>query len=249
MSRTDNIGLDRPIDIEWLDSFASLVASKKDSKRVRSLMFELLEGKVSGGDRTGTACYKTVLVLTKTWLNVKPEVTDMRDRAALLLPNLSPSERIALHWAMLIAGYPFFYDLVANVGRLISLQGDFSLVQITRRMCETWGDRSTMTRATQRVVRSMVQWGVLEDTGKKGIYVQAQKSITVGDELAKLLIEGLLIQQQKSIAVSQAITHPSFFPFDLSCRVNTLRHSSQFEVHRQGLDIDRVGLAASNHLV
>jgi len=65
----------------------------------------------------------------------------------------------------------------------------------------------------------------------------------------ELLIEGLLIQKCKSLPVSQAITHSSFFPFDLCCRVNTLRHSPRFEVHRQGLDIDLMGLKATKDLV
>jgi hypothetical protein len=248
MTRTDSIGLDRRIDIEWLDVVASQVASESDNHEVRSAMFELLEGKVSGGTRRGSACYKTVVVLSKTWINVAPEVISMRERAIAILTTLSPRERVALHWGMLMAGYSFFCDLSENVGRLIALQGDFSLVQITRRMCETWGDRSTMTRATQRVIRSMVQWGVLVDTEKKGVYVKAPKPIAVADEVAKLLIEGLLIQQSKAIPVSQAIAHPTFYPFDLSCRVNTLRQDSRFEVHRQGLDIDVVGLAFSKDL-
>ena len=249
MTRPDSIGLDRRIDIEWLDAVASKFASEGCDSKVRSEMFELLEGKVAGGNRRGSACYKTVVVLSKTWLNVDPSVEGLRGRAIALLPNLSPQERVALHWAMLMAGYPFFCGLAESVGRLISLQGDFSLNQITRRMRESWGDRSTLDRATQRVIRSMVQWGVLEDTDKKGVYVIAPKPITVSGELSEILIEGLLIQKCKSIPVSQAIAHPSFFPFALGCRVNALRHSPQFDVHRQGLDIDLVSLKAARDLV
>lgn len=39
----------------------------------------------------------------------------------------------------------------------------------------------------------MVQWGVMEDTDKKGIYMIAPKPIVVSDELAEPLIEGLLL--------------------------------------------------------
>lgn len=246
MTERKSIRLDCRIDIEWLDAVASQVASGSEVQAIRAAMFDLLEGEVSGGNRRGTACYKTIVVLLQTWINVRPDVVDMRDRAAVLLPALSPQERIALHWAMLTAAYSFFGDLAANAGRLLSLQGNFSLVQITRRMRETWGDRSTMTRATQRVIRSMVQWGVLEDTDEKGVYVKAPKPIAVQGELAELILEGFLIQQSTTVPIRQAISHPLFFPFDISFQVNDLRKSCRFEVHRQGLDVDVVGLVPAS---
>ena len=99
-----------------------------------------------------------------------------------------------------------------------------------------------MRQATQRLVRSMVQWEVLEDTSDRGVYAREAKPIVVRDELAELLLEGLLMHQAEGVPLSQAIQHPGLFPFKVELRTPSLRKSSRFEVHRQGLDVDVVRL-------
>ncbi len=244
MNRITGIGLDRRLDLEWLDAVAAQVAAGHDVAATRAKLFEVLDGKVAGGSKPGTACHKTVGVLSRTWVNVPAELVAFRDHAAKLLPSLSPRERLALHWAMLLAGYRFFGDVAENAGRLLLLQGSLTLSQLTRRMRETWGERSTLNRATQRAVRSMVEWDALADTADKGVYAQSPRRVAVHGQLAMLLLEGLLRHADKAVPVDQATSHPAFFPFDVSLRAHELRQSLRFEVHRQGLDVDVVGLAS-----
>jgi hypothetical protein len=210
----------------------------------RAKLFEVLDGKVAGGSNRGTACHKTVGVLSRTWVNVPADLVVFRDHAVKLLSSLSPRERLALHWALLMAGYRFFGDVAGNTGRLLSLQGSLTLSQLTRRMRETWGERSTLNRATQRAVRSMVEWDALADTADKGVYAQSARRVAVHGQLAKLLLEGLLRHAGKALPVDHAICHPAFFPFDVSLGAHELRQSPQFQVHRQGLDVDVLGLAS-----
>ena len=99
-----------------------------------------------------------------------------------------------------------------------------------------------MNRATQRVVRSMVQWGGLADTNAKGHYIPIPKRMVIENAVAEILLEALLIHEGNGIPVDQAMRHPALFPFELNLRAR-LRQSSRFEVHRQGLDIDVVNLA------
>jgi len=246
MSRNAGIGLDRRLDIEWLDTVAAQVASAEDILSIRSKLFDVLDGKVSGGMKRGTASHKTVGVLLRTWAKVPEGLVSFRDNALRVLPSLTRVERMALHWAILIGGFAFFGDAATNTGRLLALQGNLTLSQLTRRMRETWGERSTMNRATQRVVRSMVQWGGLADTESKGVYTQTSKRIQVRGELTEVLIEALLIHEGKGIPVDQALSHPALFPFRLNLRGHSLRQSSRFEVHRQGLDEDVVNLVLGN---
>ena len=237
------IGIDRRLDIEWLDAVAGQVAAGASESEIRAFLFRLLDGVVAGGNRRGTACHKTVGVLSRTWVNVAPASRTLRDRGVELLPILDAEQRVALHWTMLTAAYPFFRDVATNTGRLLSLQGNLALVQLIRRMRERWGDRSTMTRAVQRVVRSMVQWDVLVDSDTRGIYERSARSIIVRPPVGKLLLEALLLQaEEKSLPVEQALRHPGLFPFHIELRAHQLRSSDRFDVHRQGLDVDVVTL-------
>jgi len=243
MSGRTSIGFDRRVEAEWLNAIALQVAAGLKGSELRTFAFELMDGVVAGGTKHGTAAQKTVTVLTRTWANVNPEVIGLRDRAVELFPSLPADERMALHWSMALAGYRFFGDVAGLCGRMLELQGDLNLAQVTRRLRESWGERSTMNRATQRVVRSMVQWGGLADTKAKGMYTQIPRKVPVQADIAEVLVEALLIHEGKGIPMDQAVRHSALFPFNLKLQAHHLRQSPRFEVHRQGLDIDVVSLA------
>ena len=239
MTNGHSIGLGRRLDIEWLDAVAGQVAAGASTPELRSFLFRLLNGVVAGGNRSGTACHKTVGVLSQIWVNVAPASQRLRDRAAKLLPTLDAEQRVALHWAMLTAAYPFFHGVATNTGRLLALQGNLALAQLTRRMRESWGDRSTMTRAVQRVVRSMVQWNILVDSDRRGVYERPTRAIIVPPPVGELLLEALLLQTgENSLPMEQALRHPGLFPFHIPLRSPQLRGSKRFDVQIQGLDTE-----------
>ena len=245
MTRAGGIRLDRRLDLEWLDAVAIRVAAGEGGKEIRAGLFDLLDGTVLGGARCGSACHKTVGVLFGTWADVPADLRPFRDHAIGVLAGAPSGERVALHWAMLVASYTFFADIARHTGRLLALQGNVALSQITRRMRETWGDRSTVPRATRRVVRSMVQWGILSDTQDGGVYVCTCPRLGLREESAMCLLEGLLRYEGRALVVGQAIRHPVLFPFDLGLRIGALRGSSRFEIYRQGVDTDLVCLATA----
>jgi hypothetical protein len=93
----------------------------------------------------------------------------------------------------------------------------------------------------KRVVRSMVQWGVLADSDQHGVYAGAKEPIPVPATMGELLLEALLMRHDgESLPVDQALRHPCLFPFHIELRVHQLRRSARFDVHRQGLDVDVV---------
>lgn len=242
MTRRSVIGFDRKIDLEWLDATAGQIAGGATNSEVRDYLSDMLEG-AAAGNKHGTASRKTLTVLTRIWSIVSEPVLPLRARALELLPGVDGQQRLSIHWAMTLANYPFVSDVAGAVGRLLTLQGTITLSQLTKRLVDAWGERSTMIRATQRVVRSFVQWGVLEDAEEKGVYQQTAHRVPVTEDLAALLLEALLIDAEEDlVAVDRLTGHPALFPFDVNFGMNELRQSPQFEVHRQGLDMDMVGL-------
>ena len=242
MSSRAPIGFDRRLDLEWLDAVAAYVAAGDDPKTTRAKLYEVLDGKLAGGSKDGTACYKTVNVLSKTWSTVPDELVGLRNQALILLPTVSAPERSALHWAMLLAGYRYFGDIAEITGRLLSLQASVTLSQVTRRVRETWGDRSTVDRTTRYVVRSMVEWGVIQDTERPGQYSRGDRNVPVHGDLAALLVEALLFYSGMGLPIGQVTEHHALFPFEVRLSFQELRRSARFEVHRQGLDVDVVEL-------
>jgi len=242
MSRRQAVGFDRPIDLSWLDAVAAKVAEGASPPEVRKFLYSVLEGAVSG-DTKNSARGKTVTVLSHIWCLVPGTALSLRDRAVERLGQATTEERLAVHWAMMIGTYPFFTDTASAIGRLLSLHGSVSVSQLKRRLAETWGERSTIARAIPRIVRSMVGWGVLKDTGEKGVFTAAGDPTPVSDPVAELLVEALLIDSdQESMEMAKLLGHGALFPFALSLNAHRLRDVAHFRVHRQGLDQDVVGV-------
>lgn len=244
MNRRAHIGFDRRIDREWLDAAAAQAAAGTPADEMRAYLWSLLDGVVSG-EKRNSARGKTVTVLNHIWGDVPGAAASLRDRAASQLEASTPDERLALHWAMMVGTYPVFTDTAAAVGRLLILQGSFTLAHLTRRLVGVWGERSTIERAGQRIVRSMVQWGVLRDTATRGMYEAVPRRRMLGHAIGTVLIEALLVDAEEvSVPLDQLTGHPVNFPFDLTVNASHLRSAPQFRLHRQGLDTDFVELQA-----
>ena len=234
------IGFDRKLDVEWLDAAAALAASATPSEEARTQLGRLLSGNLASVSRKG-AVYKTTAVLRRVWIDPYPQAICLRDDALGLLGEVDADGRLALHWTMVAAAYPFFSDVMGAVGRMLTLQDSVSLNLVTRRMVEGWGSRSTLPRAVQRVVRSVVQWDILGDGPEKGFYTFSRQQIPLPRTLEVLLVEAMLLASgQESNSFDQLAGHPALFPFRMTITPTDLRGATRLEVHRQGLDMDVV---------
>jgi hypothetical protein len=236
------IGFDRKIQLDWLDATADWAATQGLSvDDIREQLEQLLEGRVAGvGPHSARG--KTMTVLLHIWVLMPDTLVPLRDDGLALLRDLSGRERLPLHWGMCIATYPFFRDVAATTGRLLTLQETAALSQIVRRMKESWGERSTLIRAVQRVVRSFVEWGILVETDERGIFSPAPK-ISVADGVGPWLLEaGISNCEKQARPFRSLVSAASFFPLDLKLSPRDVASRRRLEVYRQGLDEDIVML-------
>jgi len=239
--RKATIGFDRTIHIEWLDIAVARVSRGEPSSEVRKVLWDFLEDLVPGNNNS-SGRGKTLTVLTRIWLMVPEQVEPLRDRALRSLTAANSENRVAVHWAMVVATHPFFFDVATHVGKLLALHGQANRSQIKRRMTESWGDRSTLERTIQHVLKSMVQWGVLRPGAEKGSLVTTGNQIQVSEEIAEVLVHGVVLGQGRGMSLSQLVSHPAIFPFKLQLNPATLRKHPNLRVQRQGDQTDFVEL-------
>jgi hypothetical protein len=241
MKRAASIGFDRRLRQEWLDAIASKRTAGATVPELRKFGHKLLRSDCPADEARG----KTLTVLFHLWVDVPANAVALRDSASKMLADIEPRQRIALHWGLGLATYPFFRDIADATGRFLGLQDSVSLAQIQRRLAERWGQRSTTERAAQRIVRSWIDWGVLRESKQRGMYVTG-KLIEVSGALASWVVEAVLVgADAESQTVAQVRRAHQLFPFCLKVSANELRRAPRLAVHRQGVDEDVVMLHRS----
>jgi hypothetical protein len=168
---------------------------------------------------------------------------------ALQLIQLSKSAQtpFILNWGMTIAAYPFVGSVGETVGRLLRLQKEVHREDVQRRLREQYGDRDFVSRITRYTISSFLDWEIITETAKKGVYVAGQQTRPAGAELMAWLAEAVLISRDKTqMPISELSNHPALFPFALdSLNAAMLQRNPRLRVARQSLNQEFVFLDVS----
>jgi len=215
--RKDQIGFSQRIRLEWFEQTSNLVLAGNDKAAIKDSLQELLQDKVSvGGQAVRGNREKIITILLKTWLTAPRGLETLRDVGLEILQGLSRKDRIAVHWGMSLAAYPFWGSVATHTGRLLRLQGTAAAAHVQRRVKEQYGERETAARAARRVLRSFIDWGVLKETGDKGVYTQGKQYSIKDPKLVSWLVEASLhAREDGSACIKDLLDSPSMFPYEL----------------------------------
>lgn len=234
MSTPGFIGFDRKVELEWLDGVAAR-ASAGDTRLEAMRWLHASALSSLAGDGAHSAKGKTATVLLRIWYPQDEKCLELRDHALRLLPDASPSDRLALHWALSIAAYPFFAAVAQQVGRLVGLQGDATMRDVERRVAERYGDRSTLTRAVQRVVASMSAWTVVVSQGSV-LWSAGRRSVST--PVALFLVRALLVGLPgRSVPLDALLGEPALFAFDVRLTPSDVQGDASLVPDRLGYDV------------
>ncbi len=200
----------------WLERTARmLLAGMSPGDIVQALRMELQM--LSGDDpRRRSSREKAITMLCRVWVRPDRRLVPLRDAGLALLAELPCAQHQAVHWGMMMAAYPFWGAVAAEVGRLLRLQGRVATAQVRRRLYERYGQRDVVARATQTVLRSFVDWGVLVEASQKGDYIAPDPYRINNTGLVAWLVEACLhTNSQGSVNLRTTLNSPSLFPFRL----------------------------------
>ena len=243
--RQKQIGFSQRIRLEWLEQTANLALSGVDRDAAYRALQTLLQNQLSvdGNAKRGNR-EKAITILMKVWITVPKGLEPFRDEGLSLLRSLPKDDRIAIHWGMSMAAYPFWGTVAETTGRLLRLQDNAVAAQVQRRVRELLGERETVSRAARRVLRSYLDWGVLRETEQKGTYEQGTLRVVDDPKAVTWLISAALMASGvNSAPLAAVIQGPALFPFSLvRPTAKALEACSRLESHRQALDEDTVVL-------
>jgi len=238
--RYTQIGLDRQLRLKWLEQTATLVLAGHAPEAVKLTLQEDLRGSFhSSPAEVRGSLDKTITVLQKVWVRPPPELASLRFSGLELLQDRPRTEHLAVHWGMVMAVYPFWSVVATQVGRLLRLQGSAAAAHVQRRVWEQYGERETVSRRVRYVLRSYLDWGVLQEASARGIY-RAGSSLAVEDtRLIAWLVEAFLHSRTSgSSPLPDLFDSPSLFPFQIRPvpAESLVAASSRLEILRHGLD-------------
>jgi len=240
--RINQIGFSQRIRVDWLEQTANLVLAGNDKTSVNEALQKLLIDKVSvGGQAARGNREKIITILLKVWLTTPKKLLFLRKDGLELLNVMPRSIHLVIHWGMVMAVYPFWAGVATQVGRLLRLQDSAVAAQVQRRVREQYGERETVSRAARRVLRSFMDWGVLQDTEQKGVYQTGTSLLIDDNRLIAWLAEAFLHSRGGDpFPLKDFLESPSLFPFQIKLihARNIVTSSNRLEILRHGLDDD-----------
>ncbi|ADJ27044.1 hypothetical protein [Nitrosococcus watsonii] len=239
--RHEVIGIKQAIRYEWMQKAAHLLLAGLDAKTIRQELHDYLSDRMGSGvraERSTEARSFAVTILMNIWVTPDPVLDTLRNDALLYLAQ-GRSAELAVHWSMISAAYPFWFNVARQTGRLLALQNQVTMKQVSRRLIEVYGERQTVSRNAQFVVRSFAFWGVLKDIAQQGCY-QKIVSTPISDlNLVSLMLEAALHAIPKGKGtLDLLLNNPAFFPFQLPLMTGDFigQRREHIEIIRYGLD-------------
>lgn len=245
--RHEKLGIKQTIRIEWMDRVLRMLLAGMSEAEIRQDLDSYLSSqKQSGGiGERGEKAYRMAIRILSSWFSPEDELIKFRDDALSVAGKLNPEMWLPLHWAVISASYPFWFNVARQVGRLLNLQDHITQVQIINRLKEQYGDRETVARNARYAVRSFVAWRVLKDLKAKGCYERANPITITDHDLSILLLESALhANPEGKAALAMLLNAPAFFPFQLPVMTGDFvaQRAPRIEVVRYGLNDDLLTL-------
>lgn len=199
-SAAPRIGMDRFVDAEWMELAAAVVRGEMTTDSLRAQLAAVIPGVQVRRKTTG--------IINRMWFPSDQEGRDLSFRAAFLVGR-DAGERTAAFEAVAIGAYPYFRQVLENVGRLLRLQDSCSAGEVHRRMFEQHGKRTTIDQATSYAFKTMVSWSMITRAPDHRLAHAAPLVLT---KSAKQLLDIAANRSRRSVTSLQS-TDPLLFAF------------------------------------
>jgi hypothetical protein len=190
------IGFDRYVPRHWLDAALAAAVGEAD----RTAVVSLLADEVVGVE----ARSKTMIILNRIWLSPHPTLVSFAAAGSAICEAKPDINRLPLHWGMALASHPFFATVADTIGKLLKLHGEFTSLQVNRRLKEQLGDRASVLRATEAVMQTLIEWGAIQEAaGRKRTFIAGQPVAVKSTAASMWLLEACLRATGRTLALGE----------------------------------------------
>ncbi len=237
-----NIGFRRNIYREWMDAAAAFSAEIDDHVALRARLDPLVAVRISS-----QACRRITLdMLVSIWAKSSISYPILRaDALKLYAGTENATDRLWLHYGMTLLTYPFFRLGAVTIGQLSRHSEVITPKEVKARMVAELGQLGSLEKATERIIFTLRNWGILAATDRRHAYRPLRRYFAASSPALEewMLAAVLTAHPAAEIPFDDLVRLPELFPFRFAIGVDQLRKSARFQVHRQGAGWDMVGTA------
>lgn len=216
--RFSSLGVGQNIKRAWLEATLDMVIAQTSPEETRKRLFAIVSGSETKDGLRGKESAKKVLSMLSAWFVPKEEcLAVFAGQMLKIAQQCLREERVALHWAILSATYPFFMEVSLVAGRLFGMQESIFRQQIQRRLEEMRGASSTIGRNLEYALWILCDLGLLRMGNAKGEYLKCDPLPIVNRSVAAALWKAILLATKGgSASISRLRASPAFFAFSMS---------------------------------
>ena len=236
-----NIGFRRNIYREWMDAAAAFCAETNDPDQLRERLDPIVAEQVKSAENRQVA----LTILVNVWARSAADYPQIQAEAVrLYAQSMAPDDRVWLHYGMTLLVYDFFRLGVSIVGQMSRYSDVLTPKDVKQKVMAEMGQLGAIEKATERILFSLRNWGILVDADQRYTYKPLRRHFTASSlQLEEwMLAVALTAHPAEEYAFADLLRLPALFPFQFSVGVDQLRQSRRFAVQRQGLSWDMVRL-------
>jgi len=222
------IGLSRPIKLEWLNKTVELLLEGKSVTQIKDELNEYLSFEI----KSNINVKKTREILMNIWVRTPDELSIIKQHALEAYKDEN-SNKLALHWSMMLVAYPIFCDVCALIGKLTRIQDTFATSWLKEKLFEMWGEGATLLYSVEKILQTLKQIGAIENE-KVGVYRIKKHPVTDVKTIQVLLMAILNLKGKAYYDITELSSVPQVFPFEYNVSYEWLHDSDLFTLSNFG---------------
>ncbi|GAP11860.1 hypothetical protein BECAL_03054 [Bellilinea caldifistulae] len=224
---------DRFIRYEWAEFALNVAMQKGDPSQIKP--FLIMQGIAPQSGR------RTANILSNMWFPKEPLYQRLKEKAVVLLPNLSTNEHLALHWGMSLCIFPIFSQTVKIIGSLSKIQETITKQEVISRILGEYSNQITIKRSIERIIQTLLNWGVLEQ--RENGFITSSPRIISNTELIEWLFEAVILKSpDRYLPLQDLIRANEIFPFDIQLPILSIYENPSFSIHRDASGEEIIGI-------
>lgn len=201
------VGLSRAIKMEWLNRTVSYVLEGHTETEIKNLLQDYLSFEIE----SPTVLRKTREILMNIWVYPIEGAEDIR-KIALDAYKREKSNKLALHWSMILLAYPIFSDITGLIGKLSTIQDTFTTGWLREKIYEEWGERATLLHSSAKLLQILVYLDAIERV-KTGVYRIRQYPVFESETIRVIVMTALTLRLKAYYELTEISNIPQFYPF------------------------------------